>query len=195
MNKSELAYSPRAPAPPAANSPSRAEVLATVADYANAATWTPAVRTASKISPPGPLAAGAIFTQMIDIGGESAEFVWKMKKLQIPLSVVLKGKAKIDMHQWFWPARIKVKVEDRYFVQEGPTAGSTLVEFYGHTKVIGFGKVLSPLFKSQWREIKNGAREGLARLQGRPAEGAAGAKLGAAHDMLATPARGPTAEL
>ena len=86
-----------------------------------------------------------------------------------------------------------VKVEDRYFIQEGPTADSVLVEFYGHTKVMGFGKILSPLFKSQWREIKNGAREGLARLQGRPAEGAAGGKLSKSHDMLATPARGPSA--
>ena len=88
-----------------------------------------------------------------------------------------------------------MKVEDRYYVQQGPTADSVLVEYYGHTKVTGFGKVLSPLFKSQWREIKEGAREGLARLQGRPAEGGAGAKLGATREMLATPERGATAAL
>jgi hypothetical protein len=93
--------------PTPANSHWRTEVLATVADYANAAAWTPAVRTASKISPPGPLAAGTIFAQVIDIGGSSAEFVWKTKKFEPPLRVVLKGKAKVDMHQWFWPARIK----------------------------------------------------------------------------------------
>ena len=142
----------------------------------------------------------------------------KTKKFEPPLSVVLKGKAKVDMHQWFWPARIKgasepallcdplyayvqpnaprpVKVEDRYYIQQGPTPDSVLVEYYGHTKVAGFGKVLAPLFKSQWREIKEGAREGLARLQGRPAEGAAGAKLGAASEMLATPERGATSVL
>ena len=143
----------------------------------------------------------------------------KTKKFEPPLSVVLKGKAKVDMHQWFWPARIKgasepallrdpalrlqptkrvtrpVKVEDRYYIQQGPTPDSVLVEYYGHTKVAGFGKVLAPLFKSQWREIKEGARAGLARLQGRPAEGAAGAKLGAASEMLATPERGATSVL
>ena len=198
--------------PTAVNSHSRTEVLATVADYANAAAWTPAVRTAIKISPPGPLAAGTSFAQVIDVGGSSAEFVWKIKKFEPPLRVVLKGKAKVDMHQWFWPGRVKgasgtccalcapptkhamrpVKVEDRYFIQEGPTADSVLVEFYGHTKVMGFGKILAPLFKSQWREIKNGAREGLARVQGRPAEGAAGAKLSTTHELLATPARGPS---
>ena len=80
-------------------------------------------------------------------------------------------------------------MEDRYFVQEGPTPGSTLVEYYGHTKVVGFGKLLSPLFKSQWKEIKQSAREGLARLQGRPAEGAIGTKNQGAE--AATPARGP----
>ena len=114
--------------PSAADSHSHTEVLATVADYANAAAWTPAVRTASKLSPPGPLAVGTIFAQEIDIGGASAQFTWrvsryfvaaclslripfgshrKTKKFEPPLSVVLKGKAKVDMHQWFWPARIK----------------------------------------------------------------------------------------
>jgi hypothetical protein len=44
------------------------------------------------------------------------------------------------------------------------------VEYYGHVKVKGLGKVLSPQFKAAWREIKANAKEGLARVRGRPAE-------------------------
>jgi hypothetical protein len=30
-----------------------------------------------------------------------------VKKLEPPFSVELKGKAKIDIHQWWWPGRVK----------------------------------------------------------------------------------------
>ena len=45
----------------------RASTLAVVADYANAAEWTPAVRSASKMSP-GPIGQGTTFQQNVDIG-------------------------------------------------------------------------------------------------------------------------------
>jgi hypothetical protein len=44
------------------------------------------------------------------------------------------------------------------------------VEYYGHVQVKGLGKLLAPQFKAAWRDIKYGAREGLARVRGRPAE-------------------------
>ena len=88
-----------------------------------------------------------------------------------------------------------MNVTDRYYVQQGPRESTSLVEYYGHVKIVGFAKVLSPLFKAQWRDVKQGAREGLARLQGRPAEGAFGAKHGASRDVQATPARGPAATM
>jgi len=40
-------------------------------------------------------------------GGGPADFLWKVKKLEPPCSVELKGKAKIDIHQWWWPGRVK----------------------------------------------------------------------------------------
>lgn len=81
------------------------------------------------------------------------------------------------------------QVKDKYYVQDGPTDNSAVVEYFGNVKVKGLGKLLTPLFKSEWREIKANAREGLARLQGRPAEGALGSKP--AREAQATPARGP----
>ena len=84
-----------------------------------------------------------------------------------------------------------MKCEDRYYIQQGPSPDSSLVEYYGHVHLVGAAKLLAPVFKPQWRDIKQGAREGLARLQGRPAEGELGAKQGAARDVQATPARGP----
>lgn len=84
----------------------RADVLATVADYANASEWTPAVRTASKVSS-GPLAVGTTFQQEVDLAGGAADFTWKVKTFEPPFSVTLKGKAKVDMHLWYWPSRIK----------------------------------------------------------------------------------------
>jgi hypothetical protein len=58
------------------------------------------------------------------------------------------------------------------------------VEHYSHFHLVGVSKLLAPLLKPQWRDIKAAAREGLARLQGRPAEGELGAQQ--------VPARGPS---
>lgn len=77
----------------------REEVLETVADYARAAEWTPAVRTASKTSS-GPLAVGTKYEQQVDIAGGASTFVWKVSSFEPPDSVVLKGKAKVDFHKW-----------------------------------------------------------------------------------------------
>jgi hypothetical protein len=75
-------------------------------------------------------------------------------------------------------------VIDRYYIQEGPRKDASLVEHYSHFHLVGVSKLLAPLLKPQWRDIKAAAREGLARLQGRPAEGELGAQQ--------VPARGPS---
>ncbi len=79
------------------------------------------------------------------------------------------------------------------------------MEYYGHVKVKGMGKILAPQFKAEWRAIKEAAREGLARRLGRPAETAAAAAVGgpvAAKSTFATtgggmpvPARGTEREM
>ena len=85
----------------------RAAVLAVVADYANAAEWTPAVRSASKLTAE-PIGEGTRFHQQVDIAGGAADFAWKVKKFEPPFSVTLKGTARnLDLHLWYWPARIK----------------------------------------------------------------------------------------
>jgi hypothetical protein len=98
----------------------RAAVLAVVADYANAAEWTPAVRSASKLTP-GAIAEGTVFQQQVDIAGGAADFVWKVKKIEPPFSVELKGKAKVDIHQWWWPARLKGACSPRLARRRTPT--------------------------------------------------------------------------
>lgn len=49
-------------------------------------------------------------------------------------------------------------------------AAGEQVEHYSHTEVKGLATILAPKFKSEWRDITNAAREGLARVRGRPAE-------------------------
>ena len=45
-----------------------------------------------------------------------------------------------------------------------------MVECFSHTEAKGLDKLLLPAFKKEWRAVKEAAREGLARRQGRPAE-------------------------
>ena len=44
------------------------------------------------------------------------------------------------------------------------------MECFSHTEAKGLDKLLLPKFKAEWRAVKDAAREGLARRQGRPAE-------------------------
>ncbi len=51
-----------------------------------------------------------------------------------------------------------------------PPSSCAQVEYYGHTKANNLGKLILPRIKREWRDIKAAAREGLARVRGRPAE-------------------------
>ena len=85
---------------------SRAEVMALLSDVTRAAEWTPAMRSASKTTA-GPIASGTEFDSVMDLGGRATPVAWKVKKFEPPLTLVLKGKAKYDAKQWYWPAKIK----------------------------------------------------------------------------------------
>ncbi len=55
----------------------------------------------------GPVGVNTQFEQVLDFKGKATPCVWKVKTLEAPQSVVLKGKMKVDMHAWYWPAKIK----------------------------------------------------------------------------------------
>ena len=85
---------------------SRAEVMALLSDVTRYAEWMPAMRSASKTTA-GPIASGTEFDSVMDLGGRATPVAWKVKKFEPPLVLVLKGKAKYDAKQWYWPAKIK----------------------------------------------------------------------------------------
>ena len=55
----------------------------------------------------GPVGVNTQFEQVLDFKGKATPCIWKVKTLEVPQSVVLKGKMKVDMHAWYWPAKIK----------------------------------------------------------------------------------------
>jgi hypothetical protein len=56
---------------------------------------------------PGAVATNTVFEQMLDVKGTATPVTWKIKTLTPPQELVLKGKMKVDMHAWYWPAKVK----------------------------------------------------------------------------------------
>ena len=127
----------------------RADVLQQIADYSRAAEWWPAVRTASKVTE-GPIRVGTVFQTTMDIAGRATPVTWKVKTLQSPQECVVKGKMKARdatspsgchaasahalvhtsqiarLVSW-WPAKVSVKVKQKYYLSEGPSPDTTMV--------------------------------------------------------------------
>jgi hypothetical protein len=53
------------------------------------------------------VATNTVFEQMLDVKGTATPVTWKIKTLTPPQELVLKGKMKVDMHAWYWPAKVK----------------------------------------------------------------------------------------
>ncbi len=55
----------------------------------------------------GPIKVGDVFESSIDFKGRATPVKWKVKTLERPHEVMLKGKMHVNLHHWYWPAKIK----------------------------------------------------------------------------------------
>jgi hypothetical protein len=73
---------------------------------------------------PGAIGVNTVFEQMVDIKGAATPVTWKVKTLAPPQELILKGKMKVDMHAWYWPAKVKGAQRTATAGRSGPQQGA-----------------------------------------------------------------------
>ena len=141
------------------------EVLAYLSDYSNLPQWhgSHIVGATRLTGPPEQLGTAVETTCAMQVAGckdVRHTIKWKLKQRD-QNRASLKGSLKLRF--WFWPATVKIKLIDNYYVTAGPSEESSVVEYNGRVHGKGMGVLFTPLVKDHWRRLSEDARNGLMR--------------------------------